>query len=108
MAEQRLVVADVQERVDHAAVTYIYLRRFDQALADVGLERQEPPRQQQIDHQVEVARDGLPIHGEPAREMRRVEQAPLHVRQHSPEAMQRARGNAWTKLGYVTFPVSYT
>jgi hypothetical protein len=37
--------------------------------------------------------------------LRRVEQASLHMGKHRPEAMQRGRRNARTKLGYVALQV---
>jgi hypothetical protein len=43
MAEQRLVVADVQKRVHDPTVAYIYLRRFDQTLSDRPVGRGSVP-----------------------------------------------------------------
>jgi hypothetical protein len=61
--------------------------------------------QHQIDQQVEIACHGFPVDSQPAGELRRVEQAPLHMGQHRPEAMQRGGRNARTKLRYVALQV---
>lgn len=105
MAQQLVGVPNVEKRMDQPAVANVHLGRLDQALPHVGAKRRQAADQQQIDHQVQVASDGLSVHAEVAGQLRGVPQAALGVGDHRPEAPQRDRRHARPQLGNVPLQV---
>ena len=105
MTQHGVPVVEAEQRVDDAAVAHMDLRRFHQALADVGMEGRQAPHQQEVDEQVEIAGDRLAVDAEAARELSRVERAALRMGQHGPEAAQRFRRHARPELRDVAFQV---
>ena len=49
MAEEFIEIADAEERMDHAAVAHIDLRRLHQAFPDIDMEGWHPADQHQVD-----------------------------------------------------------
>ena len=94
MAQQLIQRLEPQQGMHQAAVTHIDLRRLDQPLAVIGMKRRQPPHQQQIDHQIQIARHRLAINAQRPGQLRRIEKPPLAVRQHHPEPAQRFGGDA--------------
>ena len=54
MAEEHVQVTDAEERMDHAAVAHIDLRRLHQSFGDIDMEGRQPADQHQIDQEIEI------------------------------------------------------
>ncbi|BDG16198.1 hypothetical protein YIM73518_00090 [Thermus brockianus] len=55
MGQQGLEVGDVEKGVHETAIPEIQLRRPNQALAHVGLQRREAPEQVEVHKEVKIA-----------------------------------------------------
>ncbi len=98
MTQNRVPIIKSEQRVDDAAVAHIDLWGLYQALADFGVERLQPPHQQEVDEEVEIAGNRFPIDRKATRQLRGIHDAALDVRQHGPEAAQRFSRHARPKL----------
>ena len=98
MAQYAVLVVETQQRMHDAAVAHVDLRRLDEALAHVGVERRQAAHQEQIRQEVDVAGHGLAVDGQRARQDGHVQDAALPVGPHGPEPPQRLGRHARPQL----------
>ena len=63
------------------------------------------PHQQEIHQQIEIVANGCTIHTQGAAKGGSIQQTPLVVGQHGPEAAQSLGRNAWSQLGDVALQI---
>ncbi len=103
--QQGFLVGDCEQGMGQAAVSHVYLGRFDQALAEVGMPGRQAAHDEEVDQQVEIAGGGLGVHSKVAGELGGVEQPALMVGQHAPEAAQSFGGDTRAELRDVAFQI---
>ena len=88
MPQQALRCAKAKQGMRKATVPHEDLWRFDEALADILVPGLQAPDQHEIHKQMKVAADGLTGDPKTLGKGRSVQQTPLCMRKHSPEAAQ--------------------
>ena len=102
MAEQGLLVRDIQEGVRHSGVSYVNFRRTNQALRSIRCPGLKTAYEQEIDERIEISRHRLSADAESGRQTGSVQHLALTVRQHLPESVHGFRGQARAKRRQIT------
>ena len=87
------------------AVPQVGLGSTHETLAQIASPRLKSADEQEINHEVEIAADRHAPQAQPSSERRSVEDLPLAVGEHRPEAPQRLSGDAGTELRHVAFQI---
>jgi len=91
--------------MNQPAIASVDLGRLHESLLHVRVPRREPPKNQQLDEQIDASRRRSNVDAEPTCEGCDVEHPVLLVRTHRPQPTKRLRGQTGSERGDVAFEV---
>src|SRR6185436_7083027 len=69
LAEQRFFVPNSEQRMRDPAIADIHLGRFYQPLADISVPRRQSPNEEEVNKQIKITGDCLPVDTQAARQI---------------------------------------